>query len=157
MDKVRLFLVADGVVIVGFAAYIIYVLFLKKPTTHFKEDIWKNKGPKPVQKTGRSEINPNHEEMLDIKILEFKSEKEEPQRAKEPFKAPNFRGMPHEILGIPKNSEEEIISKAHKYWIKRYHPDRVTHLGEKYIEQARKRAEQLNTARNELLKAFRKS
>ena len=78
-------------------------------------------------------------------------EKKEEKGAKPTFRTPNFRGSPCEVLGIEPNSTPEQINAAYKYWIKRYHPDRVSHLGEAYVEQARRRAEQLNTARQALL------
>lgn len=67
-------------------------------------------------------------------------------------KVPNFEGSPYEVLTVsPGASREEILS-SYKYWIQRYHPDRVQHLGPGYIKQATYRSEQLNKARNILLK-----
>lgn len=70
------------------------------------------------------------------------------------FRAPNFAGRPHEVLGIPQNATKEQVLAAYKHWIKRYHPDRVQHLGPGYVKQANQRAEQLNDARVILLKRF---
>lgn len=70
------------------------------------------------------------------------------------FRTPNFAGAPHEILGIPRNATKEQVMGAYKHWIKRYHPDRVQHLGPAYVKQANERAEQLTEARVVLLKKF---
>jgi len=55
-------------------------------------------------------------------------------------------------LGVSAHASEEEINLAFRHWIKRYHPDRVSHLGKQYIDQARRRAEQLNSARAALMK-----
>lgn len=65
---------------------------------------------------------------------------------------PNFRGALHEVLGIPPNATVQQIQDAYRYWIKRYHPDRVQHLGESHAKLAQARAEQLNSAKEALLK-----
>ena len=154
MTKVQLFLVADGLIVVGGLALFAWMYFRKGGETHFKDDIWKQKAAEEKRQNQRLA----YEDQVDKKILiDHKPDPKDPDELKAksepiPFKAPNFRGKPHEILGIPSDANAETISKAHKFWIKRYHPDRVTHLGPNYIEQARKRAEQLNTARQAMLK-----
>lgn len=140
-----------------------YLRLSKKESSNFRDDIWKNKPKDPAARAA-------FEDQVDKKILlEHRPDPlEEPEPTdkihtagkadktdkieRPPFRLPNFRGKAHEVLGISADADVELIGKAHKYWIKRYHPDRVTHLGAGYVEQARRRAEQLNTARQEMLK-----
>ena len=70
------------------------------------------------------------------------------------FQKPNFLGAPHEVLGVTKEAPKEEINAAYRYWIKRYHPDRIAHLGALYIKQANQRTEALNKARALLLSKF---
>ncbi len=70
------------------------------------------------------------------------------------YRTPNFSGRPHEVLGVTQNATKAQIMGAYKHWIKRYHPDRVQHLGPAYVKQANQRAEQLNEARIVLIKRF---
>lgn len=153
MNKVQFFLIGDGAIVVGGLALFAWLYFRNKNESHFKDDIWKKQA---AEKRENQRIA--YEDQVDKKILlEHKPDPKDPEEkpvAQEsiPFKAPNFRGKPHEILGIPSDASPELVGKAYKFWIKRYHPDRVTHLGAKYVEQARLRAEQLNSARQIMLK-----
>lgn len=170
MEKVKFFLIADGIfLLIGAIFFLSLYLRRHKGMGGFRDDIWKKK--EEVRKAQAQAF----EDHVDKKILlEFKDEtasagaapsapKPEPpinasQQKAEParFRVPNFRGKPHEILGVDPGADKELILTAYKYWIKRYHPDRVHHLGAKYIEQARRRAEQLNMARDTLLATFKK-
>lgn len=124
-------------------------LYLRRNTGNaFRDDLWAEKKKRAfeaqVDKKIQLEFRP------DPKDAEEKP-KATPSKAPE-FFAPNFYGKPHEVLGLRKDPSKEQVLKAYKHWIKRYHPDRVAHLGEKFVTQAKVRAEQLNTARDELLK-----
>lgn len=154
-EKLKLFLMVDAGIILVFLVFILHKLNRRGIETQFKDDLWAER--KEAEKTGRL---PEFEAKVDNKILlEHKQDPKDPDEAPAPstpaFKVPNFRGPPHEILGIPAKHTADLVNKAFKHWIKRYHPDRVTHLGSGYVEQARRRAEQLNTARNALLKGLK--
>lgn len=152
MNKLTGFLLFDGIFV--FVCLILFFLMYRRKSreTHFRDDIWKEEGKVRRQA---------YEDQLDKKILlEHRADPAEQEGEKSPtseekslpsFKVPNFSGSPHEILGIPSNASDEIIGAAFRHWMKRYHPDRVSHLGKQYVEQARRRAEQLNTARTALL------
>ena len=152
MNKLKAFLVADAFLIAGGLVFFL-ILFLRRNAgeNRFREDIWEKKKRAA-------------EDQVDRKILlehrpdpaEAEEKPASPGTSKEEFAMPNFRGRPHEILGIPPHPHRDLVTRAYKHWIKRYHPDRVAHLGETYVAQARRRAEQLNTARDELLKAIPK-
>lgn len=145
------FLLLEGF-LVAVGLFFFFRAFLgSKNQNHFRDDLWENiKDP-----AKREQAKIAHEDKVDKKILlDHKPDPAEPKEEKPAspeFKVPNFRGKPHEVLGVPANAPAEIISRAHKFWIKRYHPDRVTHLGATYVEQARRRAEQLNSARQLML------
>lgn len=155
MKRIQLFFLIDGAVILGFGIFMLAMLNRKKDS-HFRDDLWAER--KKAEQEGKL---PEFEAKVDNKILlEHRADpkdKEPEAREAAGFKVPNFRGRPHEILGIPAGSDAALVNKAYKHWIKRYHPDRVTHLGKGYVEQARRRAEQLNTARQALLQGFKKA
>lgn len=135
VNKVKLFLYVDGVVLLLGALFLRRLYQQRRNFSHFREDLWAGKSPKA-------------EDKIDKKILANPL----PQEGKAPFRSPNFRGKPHEVLGLPENPSREQVQAAFKYWIKRYHPDHVSHLGPQYVEQAKHRTEQLNAAREKLLK-----
>jgi hypothetical protein len=72
-----------------------------------------------------------------------------------PFRAPRFEGEPHEVLGVKRDADISTIQAAYKHWIKRYHPDRVEHLGPGYLRQATLRAELLNRAKSAMLEKIK--
>ena len=43
---------------------------------------------------------------------------------------------PHEILGVSPGASREEIQKAYKEAIKKYHPDKVSHLGKEFSDLA---------------------
>jgi DnaJ-domain-containing protein 1 len=154
MKRIQLFLMIDGAVVLAFGIFILAMLN-RKQDSHFRDDLWAER--KKAEKEGKL---PEFEAKVDQKILlehrpDPKEREPEPQETAG-FRVPNFRGKPHEILGIPAGADAALINKAYKHWIKRYHPDRVTHLGKGYVEQARRRAEQLNTARQAMLQGGKK-
>ena len=131
--------------------------------SQFRDDLWddsgKNKGKASVDQIHRT-IDfialepPGEEKTAKIHKPQSDPDTQPGAAAPPPFKAPNFRGKAHEILGITADADRETIVAAYKYWIKRYHPDRVQHLGAGYVKQANARSEQLNDAKTALLKRF---
>lgn len=159
MDKLKAFLIFDGAFVAVFLTVFFIYFLRRKGDSHFRENLWASDPVLSGEKknlTKEEQLRKNaFEENIDKKILlDHKkdsvemaaSEKKSPN-----FKVPNFNGAAHEILGISQDASVEEVSAAYRHWIKRYHPDRVTHLGRQYVEQARRRAEQLNTARQFLL------
>lgn len=59
---------------------------------------------------------------------------------------------PYKILGINRGASRTEIEKAFKRRIKQYHPDKVLHLGEDFVNIAKDRTIQITNARTELLK-----
>lgn len=155
--KLEKFLVLEGLAVLIGLAFFAWQYLRPRGENRFRDDIWKHK---PRGKSSGEDTRLAFEDQVDKKILlehrpdptEAPDESSKGADTRPPFRVPNFRGKPHEILGIPPDADAETIAKAHKHWIKRYHPDRVSHLGGAYVEQARRRAEQLNTARQEMLR-----
>jgi len=52
----------------------------------------------------------------------------------------------YKILGINENSSPEEIKKAYREMANKYHPDKVSHLGEEFIEIANKKFKQIQEA-----------
>jgi DnaJ-domain-containing protein 1 len=155
MNKLKVFLISDGVFVAGGILLFLLFFFRSRRQSQFRDDLWTEKKRRETEARQQA-----FEDQADKKILlEHRSDPKDPEepagpRAKPEFWIPNFRGEPHEILGVSVIANRDTILRAYKHWIKRYHPDRVSHLGPKYVEQARRRAEQLNSARDQLLKAL---
>jgi hypothetical protein len=60
----------------------------------------------------------------------------------------------YSILNINRNSTIEDIKKAYKEEIRKYHPDKVEHLGNEFKEIAEKKAKDINKAYNYFRKKF---
>lgn len=59
---------------------------------------------------------------------------------------------PYEILNISRGAGEEEIKKAYRELIAKYHPDKVSHLGEDLQKLAHEKIVQINNAYKELKK-----
>ena len=185
MNKLQGFLYADGIFVALGAVYFIYLLLRRGNVSQFRDDAWAAEWKEKDQARLRAEEQRDRA-ILRAPLAELLSEEEDEEKteprlqgpaaapapgaarrgprpgpASRPtgsteFRAPNFNGAPHEVLGVAAGADETLIGRAHKYWIKRYHPDRVNHLGPGYVEQARRRSEQLNAAREAMLRARKK-
>ena len=174
MNRLRFFVISDGIFILVGGAFL-YWIWSRRNQSQFKDDLWEQVRAKYEAKEAAAapknakRLSHAQEDKIDQKILlEDKTERKpssssggrstaeaagNPQGLQ--FRPPNFRGKAHEVLGISADSDGETVDKAYKFWIKKYHPDRVTHLGGQYIEQARRRSEQLNAARQHLLSVLK--
>jgi hypothetical protein len=52
----------------------------------------------------------------------------------------------HEILGVPMDASWEEIQAAYKQQIKKYHPDKLSHLGKEFSDLASKRFLEIQNA-----------
>ena len=66
----------------------------------------------------------------------------------------DFTGVwdPYEILGIDQSASQEEIKHAYRQLAGKYHPDKVTHLGEEFRALAEKRFKDIQRAYSELVK-----
>lgn len=138
-------------------------------TSEFREDLWDASqkspgeiarlkdavdqialgGPEVEEETTERTLRPENE---DITAPGPKpAERLRVPKSDSPFATPKFTGKPHEVLGISEAADRATVLAAYKHWIKRYHPDRVQHLGPGYVYAANKRTEALNFAKDTLL------
>ena len=59
---------------------------------------------------------------------------------------------PYTVLGLKRTATVEEIKRAYRTQAARYHPDKVTHLGEEFQELAKKKFQELHWAYETVLK-----
>lgn len=64
----------------------------------------------------------------------------------------NAPRSPHEILGIKPHATKKEIQDAYKSGIKKYHPDKLSHLGEEFSRLANKKFLEIQAAYDTLMK-----
>jgi DnaJ like chaperone protein len=57
---------------------------------------------------------------------------------------------PYEVLGVAKTASPDEIKAAYRQLVRRYHPDKVTHLGEEFRVLAEKKFKEIQRAYQEL-------
>jgi len=57
---------------------------------------------------------------------------------------------PYVVLGVERNASIEEIRKAYKELVARYHPDKVSHLGDEFKELAEEKFKQIQEAYQKL-------
>ena len=62
---------------------------------------------------------------------------------------------PYEILGIGPNASKKKIQAAYKEAIKKYHPDKLSHLGEEFSDLANEKFLEIQKAHDTLMKAYK--
>lgn len=67
----------------------------------------------------------------------------------------SLSGQPHEILGVSVGAKEEVIQRAYREQMKRYHPDKIGRPGSREWQDAQQIAHAINGAKEELLKRAR--
>ncbi|MEJ2430028.1 MAG: J domain-containing protein [Deltaproteobacteria bacterium] len=53
---------------------------------------------------------------------------------------------PYQILGVPRNASQQEIKSAFRKQAQRYHPDRVSHLGEEFQQLAKEKFQEIQKA-----------
>ena len=59
---------------------------------------------------------------------------------------------PYEVLGLKKGATLEEVKKAYRELVSKYHPDKVSHLGDEFKVLAERRIKEINEAYQEILK-----
>jgi len=62
---------------------------------------------------------------------------------------------PHAVLGVTRGASAEEITRAYREQMRRYHPDRVAHLGEELRQLAHRKALEIQRAYAEIGRAVR--
>ena len=57
---------------------------------------------------------------------------------------------PYKVLNVPRNASPEEIKTAYRQLANKYHPDKVTHLGEEFSKLAEQRFKEIEEAYREL-------
>ena len=60
--------------------------------------------------------------------------------------ASSARKDPYEILGVSPQATQEEIKSAYRKQAQRYHPDRVSHLGEEFQQIAKEKFQEIQSA-----------
>ena len=58
----------------------------------------------------------------------------------------------YEVLGLDKSADEAAIKKAYRSLAKKYHPDKVSYLGEDFQQAAKDKFQKVNEAYEEIKK-----
>ena len=66
--------------------------------------------------------------------------------------SPHVSKTAHEILGIGPNASKKEIQAAYKEAVKKYHPDKVSHLGEEFSNLANEKFLEIQKAYDTLMK-----
>jgi len=62
----------------------------------------------------------------------------------------NTEWDPYKILGVQKNASAEEIKTAYRQLANKYHPDKVSHLGDEFRKLAERRFKEIQSAYQEL-------
>lgn len=104
-------------------------------TPHFQNDRFKNTSAQDKSKQYQKK-SPSGNDATDT---EQSREKKPPE-------------TPYEILGVRKDASKKDIQKAYKDAVKKYHPDKVSHLGEEFFILANEKFIEIQKAYNFLIK-----
>jgi uncharacterized membrane protein YkvA (DUF1232 family) len=63
-----------------------------------------------------------------------------------PASAEEVEKDPYQILGVPRNASQQEIKSAFRKQAQRYHPDRVSHLGEEFQQLAKEKFQEIQKA-----------
>src|SRR6056297_1608349 len=70
------------------------------------------------------------------------------EERRDPSGRPN---NPYAVLGLKPNANRDEIHAAYRELVQKYHPDKVSHLGEEFQEMAQKRFVEIQNAYDELM------
>jgi hypothetical protein len=63
---------------------------------------------------------------------------------------PDAEQDPHAVLGVGKNATPEEVNRAYRQLAKKYHPDKVAHLGDEFRKLAEMRFKEIQAAYDKL-------
>ncbi len=65
---------------------------------------------------------------------------------------PEKPGDPYDVLGVRRGADQEELKQAYRELVNKYHPDKVTHLGEEFRKLAEIRFKEIQQAYQQLKK-----
>lgn len=71
-----------------------------------------------------------------------------------PNKEKQTSSDPHDILGVSKDASKEEVQKAYRQLANKYHPDKVSHLGEEFGALAEKRFKEIQQAYQTIMSRY---
>ena len=126
----------DGVVI----ASIYYLIrFGKLPSFFFKK-----------QNSFKQPTGQNHTDFTSQKETNKKRSYQQSNRKRSSQSIPT----PHEVLGITPDASKKEIQNAYKQAIKKYHPDKLSHLGKDFSNLANEKFLEIQKAYDTLMKQY---
>ncbi len=67
------------------------------------------------------------------------------------FASDSAESDPYQVLGIERNATPEQVKQAYRQLANKYHPDKVTHLGDEFRKLAERRFKDIQKAYQELM------
>lgn len=67
------------------------------------------------------------------------------------FVSDSAESDPYQVLGIERNATPEQVKQAYRQLANKYHPDKVTHLGDEFRKLAERRFKDIQKAYQELM------
>ncbi len=64
---------------------------------------------------------------------------------------------PYEILGVSPGADPETVKKAYRHMAAKYHPDKVSHLGEEFQQLAKEKFQEIQWAYEVLSRGWQES
>jgi DnaJ like chaperone protein len=76
---------------------------------------------------------------------------EQEQTSKGPPKQESFQKNAYSVLGVDRDASPEEIKQAFRNLANKYHPDKVSHMGDEFRELAEKRFKEIQEAYQEIM------
>ena len=117
VQKLKIFLWADGLIILLAVIFFVVMYLRRGNKNQFRDDLWEKRKPlDPKQRAAEDQIDqkillehrpePGDAEPEAPKPQPESQPKPAPRRAE--FQLPNFRGKPHEVLGVPATLDQAL-------------------------------------------------
>jgi hypothetical protein len=77
--------------------------------------------------------------------------REQEQTSRGPRKQESFQKNAYSVLGVDRDASPEEIKQAFRKLANKYHPDKVSHMGDEFRELAEKRFKEIQEAYQEIM------
>lgn len=135
---------------------IVYLLrYNRLPNFNFLKQFKKYKFKQEEEPFKSDQSFSNHQNNHTKEDFENHSQSDSNQSSNQEFKNnQNKNRTPYEILGVSHDAEKKEIQQAYKDAIKKYHPDKVSHLGEEFAHLANQKFLEIQKAYDDLMDKF---